>query len=231
MIKQVKAAGGSEVELSGSRDPQSIGEAQCYVLAPAEHVKDSIDDETDEVRSRRIHEQCAVLKFGSGDTWLMLPGDADRYAWEKHITKYHWSRLKAVVLAAIHHGSRTFFYYDDGDEPYKNALKGIDPDYVIISAPKRHESKHEHPHPKAVDFYAEQVGRENVLHTGANRYCFICDIFRDGTYGIRDDKGELAEAYPIGEGKSGNGGGGRSATESIPVVVVTRVDHRPMGAQ
>ena len=96
----------------------------------------------------------------------MLPGDADRDAWEKHITKYHKERLNAAVLAGIHHGSRTFFYYDDGDVPYKEALKAINPDYVILSAPKRQESKHDHPHPRAVEFYAEQVGKENVLHTG-----------------------------------------------------------------
>jgi beta-lactamase superfamily II metal-dependent hydrolase len=231
VIGKVKSAGGRDEELCGSRSARAIGEAQCYVLAPAQHVKDSIEDETDEVRRRRIHEQCTVLKFGSGDTWVMLPGDADRDAWEKHITKYHKERLNAAVLAGIHHGSRTFFYYDDGDVPYKEALKAINPDYVILSAPKRQESKHDHPHPRAVEFYAEQVGKENVLHTGANRYCFICDIFRDGTYGLKDDKGELAEAYPIDDDKGEPSNSGRMWTGPIAAasVVATRVDRRPMG--
>ena len=59
--------------------------------------------------------------------------------------------------------------------PALESVLTCDPDYVILSAPKRHESKHAHPHPRAVDFYEEQVGKENVLHTGANRYSFICD--------------------------------------------------------
>ena len=189
VIKKVKDAGGKEEELLGSNDTRPIGEALCHVLAPAHHVVDSIDDETDEVRRRRIHEQCAVLKFGSSTTWLMLPGDADRDAWEKHITKYHKDHLKAAVFAGSHHGSRTFFYYNDGDEPYKDALKAIEPDYVILSAPKRHESRHAHPHPRAVDFYEEQVGKDNVLHTGAKpllvhlRYLPERNIYGSGRQG------------------------------------------------
>jgi competence protein ComEC len=231
VIKKVKDAGGTEEELLGSNDTRSVGEALCHVLAPAQHVVDSIDDETDEVRRRRIHEQCTVLKFGSETTWVMLPGDADRDAWEKHITQYHRDHLKAAVLAGSHHGSRTFFYYNDGDEPYKEALKAIAPDYVILSAPRHSESRHKHPHPRAVDFYAEQVGKENVLHTGENRYSFICDIFRDGSYSVRDDKGELVDAYPIGgddKGGWGNGGGGRIEPIAAPSIR-TRVDQRPMG--
>jgi beta-lactamase superfamily II metal-dependent hydrolase len=232
VIAKVKSAGGREEELCGSRSPRDIGEAHCYVLAPAQHVKDSIEDETDEVRKRRIHEQCTVLKFGFGDTWVMLPGDADRDAWEKHITKYHLDRLRAAVLAGSHHGLRTFFYYEEGDIPYKDALKAIDPEYVILSAPKRRESKHDHPHPRAVEFYAEQVGKENVLHTGENRYCFICDIFLDGSYGLKDDKGELAEAYPIDDDKGDPSKASRAWTgpTAVASVVSTRVDRRPMGS-
>ncbi|RUL84613.1 ComEC/Rec2 family competence protein [Tautonia sociabilis] len=231
VIKKVTSGGGKEEELCGSRSPRPVGEAECYVLAPAQHVKDSIDDETAEVRRRRIHEHCAVLKFGSGSTWVMLPGDADRDAWEKWITRYHNGRLPAVVLAGSHHGSRTFFYYNDGDEPYKAALKAIAPDYVVLSAPRHSESRHKHPHPRAVDFYAEEVGRQNILHTGENRYCFICDIFRNGTYYIDSDKGELVEAYPIEDKKDGGGGNGSSGKPWAAPAVITRVDHRPMGSR
>lgn len=230
VIEKVKADGGTEEELSGSREPRAIGEAQCFVLAPADHVKDSIEDETSEVRRRRIHEQCVVLKFGSGDTWVMLPGDADRDAWEKHITKYHSERISAAVLAGIHHGSRTFFLYDaEKDEPYLDALRGIDPKYVVLSAPKREESKHGHPSEIAVKHYADHVGDANVLHTGALRHCFICDIFRDGEYHVYSDKGELVEAYPIDDGGKTDGeGNGRSIAS--PAIVSTRVDRRPMGS-
>ncbi len=208
VIAKVKEGGGSEEELRGSQEPRSIGEAQCYVLAPAQHVKDSIEDESPEERRRRIHEQCVVLKFGLGDSWIMLPGDADRDAWEKWITKYHQERLQAAVFAGSHHGSRTFFLYDEEkDEPYLDALRGIDPQYVVLSAPKRKESKHGHPHEVAVKLYAEHVGEANVLHTGALRHCFVCDIFRDGQFHLYSDKGELVEAYPIDSGEVDGGGG------------------------
>lgn len=229
VIDKVKRSGGTEEELSGSRKPRAVGEAECHILAPAQHVKDSIEDETSEERRRRIHEQCVVLKFGFGDTWVMLPGDADRDAWEKWITRYHEERLGAAVFAASHHGSRTFFLYEEEDEPYLDALEGIDPDYVVISAPKRRESKHGHPHEIATKHYADHVGEANVLHTGALRHCFICDIFRDGEYQVYSDKGELVEAYPL-ESDDPNGGRDRKAL-AAPSIVVSRVDHRPMGGR
>ena len=76
----------------------------------------------------------------------MIPGDADRDAFEKHIAEYYKERLGAVVLAASHHGSRTFFRYNESDDPYKDALDYIDPDYVVVSAPTQQESRHGHPH-------------------------------------------------------------------------------------
>jgi len=88
VIKKVKKAGGTEIELLGSRSAKQIGEAEYYVLAPAEHVVEDIEGESGETRYRRIHEQCAVLKFGKSERWIMLTGDADRDAWEKHIHGY-----------------------------------------------------------------------------------------------------------------------------------------------
>ena len=110
------------------------------------------------------------------------------------------------MLAASHHGSRTYFCYDENDNPYLEALNTIDPTYVIISAPKQSESKHDHPHDDAVKLYNDKVGRDNVHHTGQNRYCYIFDILQDGTHiKIHDDSGEIAKAYPINEnGKFAN---------------------------
>jgi beta-lactamase superfamily II metal-dependent hydrolase len=200
IIEKVKKANGSESEvmLKGSRDEKSIGEVGYYILSPAKYVTDEVSDEDPDTRYRRIHEQCAVLKFGIGRTWVMIAGDSDREAFEKHITKYHKERLESVVLAASHHGSRTFFRYEENDDPYLEALNTINPTYVTISAPKQSESKHDHPHEDAVKLYNEKVGSDNVHHTGQNRYCYIFDIFQDGTHtNIQDDSGEIAKAYPI----------------------------------
>jgi competence protein ComEC len=227
----VTQRGGKEVKLQGSRTPSAVGEVQYFVLAPAEYVVDDIAEETAEARYQRIHEQCAVLRLGFDSTWVMLTGDADRDAWEKHITSYHEERLPSQVLSAAHHGSRTFFRHDEDEEPFRDALQKIAPDYVVISAPKRSESPFGHPHEDAVREYADQVGDDNVLHTGKMRYSFVCDVFRDGTYQITDDGGELAKAYHVGgnEPENDGGSGGKARQAPAPAVVVTRVDRRPMG--
>jgi beta-lactamase superfamily II metal-dependent hydrolase len=231
VIDEVIAAGGTEAELCASRTPFVIGEVDCYVLSPAQHVKDDISDETAEGRDRRIHEHCAVLRIGFADTWVVLPGDADRDAWEKHIRYYEdYGLLPAQVLAAAHHGSRTFFCYEEEDEPYLDGLNAVDPEYVVISAPKRDESPHGHPHELAVEHYADKVGDDNILHTGADRYCFICDFFRDGQYLIYPDGGRLVEAYGFkGDDEGGDGRSNKSRWSSIATIGGTRIDDRPMG--
>lgn len=230
VINKVKKEHGedAETELEGSRAAKDIGEAQYHVLAPAKHVKDDIDEETSDERYRRIHEQCTVLKFGYSDTWVMLTGDADRDAWEKHITVYHKDRLPAQVLSAAHHGSRTFFRYDKDDNPYLDALQTISPDYVILSAPTSKESPHDHPHQDAVELYEEEVDKDNILHTGKNRECFICDIYSDGGYAISDDT-KLVDEYEISSDNA-NRDEENKATKSTPAIITgTKIDRRPMG--
>jgi competence protein ComEC len=231
VIEAVEADGGQTVELRGSREPSSFGDVVCYVLAPADYVKDEIEDEDAETRYRRIHEQCAVLRFGVDDAWILITGDADRDAWEKHIAAYHGTgdenRIAAAVMTAPHHGSRTFFRYKEEDEPYEEAIELIEPKYVIISAPTQEESPHGHPHDDAVELYAQHVQEENVLHTGENRYCYICDVYEDGEYQITNDKGRLAEAYPLGtEEEDDNSGSKQKQGRLFPV---STVDQRPMG--
>lgn len=223
VIRKVKARGGSEVELDASRTPYAFGDAQIYVLSPAEHVKDEIAEEDPKVRRKRIHEHSVVLRVGSGDAWIMLTGDADRDAWELHITDYHADRLPSAVLSAAHHGSRTFFVHNEGEEPYMGALDAIDPEYVIVSAPRQDESRHGHPHDDAMKIYRDKVGPGMVLHTGKDRHSYICDIRRDGTVEVRDDGGRLAESYPYRpDGDGGNGSGGKSG----PSVFRPRADVR-----
>jgi len=165
------------------------------LFSPAEYVAAEIANETNEERDKRIHEQCVVLKIGTGETWVMLTGDADRDAWEQRITDYHAERLPATVLSAPHHGSRTFFLYEEDDDPYLDALNTIDPTYVVISAPTSEESPYDHPHEIALDLYADHVGSDNVLHTGRGRCSYICDVHRDGRLEMTHDDGQLAAAY------------------------------------
>jgi beta-lactamase superfamily II metal-dependent hydrolase len=223
VIEKIKKEGGREEILIGSKDEKTIGEGKYYVLSPAEYVKDDVNEENPDTRYRRIHEQCAVLKFGINQTWGMISGDADRDAFEKHITGYHKGRLSSIALTASHHGSRTFFRYDEKDKPYLDALNAIDPKYITILAPKPEESKHDHPHEDAVELYAAKVGKDNVHHTGQKRYCYIFDIYQDGKYSnIQNDNGALAKAYPINNGDDG-GKNGQSYTERKDKTIIPAV--------
>lgn len=214
LIKDVeKRKGKSAVtELFGTRTETSFLDLQVHVLAPAEHVKDEVNEEEAERRYQRIHENCAVLRIGKSPSWLLVTGDADLVAFRDNITKYHKERLGAFLLDASHHGSRSFFMAKEGDDPYVDALSAIGPDYVVISAPTQKESPHDHPHDDAIALYEEHVGKGNVHHTGAERESFIFDIYEDGTHSAAlTDNGILAEAYgleaPEGD-DGGNGGGG-----------------------
>lgn len=232
LIAKVKKKYGdaAEVIIEGSRSAVNCGEAEYHFLSPAEHVTDDVNEEDADKRRARIHEQCGVIKFGKGGTWVIIVGDADKCAFEAHITKYHKERLSSVVLGASHHGSRTFFVELEGDVPYKDGLSAIDPDYVIVSAPKQKESRHGHPHDDAMELYEEHVGVGNVLHTGEQRYCFITDIYTDGTYGgVQDDQGELVEAYGLSDDED-DGNAKKASVMIAPAAYArTRVDDRPMG--
>ena len=214
LIDDVTKRGGEVVELNGSRSAKDLFDVQVYTLAPAEHVKDDVNEEDADARYRRIHENCSVLRFGKETSWILVTGDADLCAFKKHITNYHEKRMSSFVLDASHHGSRSFFMESEGDEPYLDALKAIDPEFVVISAPTVDESRHSHPHDDAVKIYTKYVGAENVLHTGKERASFFFDIYEDDTRsGPQGDGGKLAEAYGLDKddgGDEGDDGGGTS---------------------
>jgi beta-lactamase superfamily II metal-dependent hydrolase len=238
VIKWVKKKHGASAasEMRGSDSPTAFGDAEIYILSPADYVKKDIEGEDAAGRRKRIHEHCAVLRIGKDSTWIMFTGDADRTAWEDHITEHHKDRLPSQILSASHHGSRTFFKHDkDDDDPFMTALETIDPDYVIVSAPKQTESRHEHPHDDAMDLYEEHVGKDNVLHTGANRETYICDIYTDGTYSVETDT-KLVDEYGRDNddddknSKKENKSSGPAIRTAAPAVA-TRLDSRPMGSE
>ena len=221
----------AEVIIEGSRSSVPYGDAEYHFLSPAEHVTEDVNEEDADKRRARIHEQCSVIKFGTGSTWVIIVGDADKCAFEKHIAKYHKERLPSKVLAGSHHGSRTFFMENEGDDAYKDGLNAIDPEYLIVSAPKQKESRHGHPHDNAMELYRDHVGKDNVLHTGEQRYCFITDIYEDGTYsGVQHDQGELVDTYGLTDDDDGGKGVAKAAITVAPAAYTrTRVDDRPMG--
>jgi competence protein ComEC len=214
LIAKVKRKYGdaAEVIMDGSRSAVTYGEAEYHFLAPAEHVTEEVNEEDAEKRRARIHEQCGVIKFGKDKQWIIIMGDADRCAFEKHIAKYHKDRLPSFCMCASHHGSDTFFRENEDQEPYMDGLDAIDPEFVVVSAPTREESKHDHPCEFAMEKYEDKVGDENVFHTGEDRYSFIFDILDDGTHINSDDGGQLAEEYGLNADDDTNGGKSRAAS-------------------
>lgn len=214
LMKDVEKRNGAKAvrELDASNTEQPLFDASYYVLAPANHVNDDVNEEDPDDRYRRIHENCSVLRVGKEPGWALITGDADLIAFRDHITNYHRSRLPSFLLDASHHGSRSFFKKDEKDEPFLDALEAIKPKYVVISAPTVEESRHDHPHPDAVKIYADQVGATNVLHTGADRESFFFDIYEDGTHsGPQSDKGRLTAGYGLDQEDDDGGGGTRKS--------------------
>jgi competence protein ComEC len=232
--KSVQEKGGEDRTITGTRTTESIGDAVFNMLSPAAYVQDEIGCEDPEVRYRRIHEHCAVLRFGYGSpnpTYVMITGDSDKCAWSEHITDYHGNgdenRLRAQILSAAHHGSRTFFKTNEQDpEPFTRHMDLISPTHLILSAPLQEESCHGHPHKDALEIYRRYVEEDAILHTGSGRRSFICDIYSDGQYLINDDGGELARAYGFND--DGDGGNGNKLGSSGPYII-SQVDRRPMG--
>lgn len=197
-----------DVEYNGSRTEAKFGEVSVDVLSPAPHVKEEIDKETGDARDKRIHEYCGVLRlrYGDDEKAVLITGDADKAAWQDHITGYHSKRLKSDVLSAVHHGSRTFFKKDKDDkEPYKEHLETIDPDYLIISSPKQSESPHNHPHDDALDLYKEVLDEKDIFVLGEERDARIVAITKEGVLTINSDDGALATSYPSNDTKKSTG--------------------------
>jgi competence protein ComEC len=232
LIKVMKRVGDENVFLlKGSREENklddknySLGDVGFNILAPAEYVTDEIEDEKPEDRYNRIHEQCAVIKFfyGTERKCILLTGDSDKIAWQKHITDYHAERLPADVLSASHHGSNTFFKNGDED-PYEEHIKKIKPSHLVISAPKRSESPHGHPDEEAIKIYKKYIDDDNIYHLGKNRECVIVDIYDDGDLDVIIDK-DLVEHYGLKKEDDND-----KHSVSRVGAVTSRMDRKPMG--
>ncbi|WP_346835947.1 ComEC/Rec2 family competence protein [Paenibacillus polymyxa] len=213
--------------LRGTRSEAEIGYVKYDILSPAEHVSDDIMSGTDDEVNKRIHEHCAVIRFkyGTNEKQVLITGDADWVAWKEHITEYHKERLPSTILSAVHHGSRTFFMEKEDDEPYLTHLDKMNSTYLVVSAPRQSESKHEHPHTVAMNLYKNYFEESNIFHLGENRECVIVDIQEDGAYSIKTDK-ELAKTYGFKEEKS-------TSNQNAPInpYTKTQLDRKPMGGQ
>jgi competence protein ComEC len=230
LIAKVARSGGAERKLVGTNEQENFGRVSIQFLSPAPYVVEDIAGETAAARDQRIHEHCAVMRvtYGTPQVHVMITGDSDKAAW-KRISGYHGkeedNRTAAHVLSAAHHGSYTFFKdRDDDPDPITDHLDRIAPEHVIISAPDRQDSKHEHPDPYAVERYEKAVGADNVHHMGSRAWSFVVDVFSDGTYQLFSDNGALADRLGFGKDDEPDDKSG----DAPPVI--SRIERsRPMG--
>ncbi len=214
---------------------KKLGNIDYQVLSPAEYLCDDVNDETQDTRDARIHEQCGVIKFtyGKDAKSILITGDSDKIAWKDHITDYHTNNLPSEILSASHHGSRTFFKTGKDDKDvYETHIESIKPTYVIISAPKQEDSPHDHPHDDAMELYKKHVDEDGIFHLGSGPYSIIVDIDSDGNMELNTDT-ELIEVY---------GNGGDDGDEDVKndefnfkdiyiASQTTRLDKKPMGSK
>ncbi len=213
---------------------KKLGNIDYQVLSPAEYLCEDINEENQDKRDDRIHEQCGVIKFtyGKNAKSILITGDSDKTAWKDHITDYHKKNLPSFVLSASHHGSRSFFKNGKDDkDPYEIHIKNIKPTYLIISAPKQSESPHNHPHDDAIELYKKHVEDENILHLGANLESVIVDIDSEGNIDVKIDK-ELIETYGKGDNDGADGNEGDKARDYASIYVgsqTSKIDNKPNG--
>ena len=172
-----------------SKTVKKIGDVDFQVFSPAKYVCDDIAGEDPEARSRRIHEQCGVIKFTYKDKSILLTGDSDKTAWKESIKAYYEDNLKSEVLSASHHGSRSFFKDGEDDKDvYEEHIEAIGPEYLIISAPKQKDSLHDHPHDDALDLYKKHIEEGNIFHLGVKGESVVADIDSNGNLTISDEE-------------------------------------------
>ena len=184
---------------------KNLGLIDFHIFAPAEFVCDDIEDEDEDIRYNRIHEQCGVFKFTYKGKSVLFTGDADKKAWQEHITEHHGEALKSDIVTASHHGSRTAFKTgEDDDKPFKDHLTKINANYLVISAPKQEDSPHDHPHDDAIKIYKEFFKESNIFHlakenNGDEAYCLVVTITEEGKILIDIDKELIAKYSKTGD--------------------------------
>ena len=214
--EKIKRPQGSRTPL-GEKDPDlDLGEemtVRCFSPPGYIEIEETLDE--DEAK-QLVHENCLVLKIAFEDASLILTGDSNLACWER-ILDYYKGRteeetgtevLKADILHASHHGSRTFF--KDGDENSEaslEALETIAPDAVVVSVGENNQ--HDHPHEDIMDAYRAQVGDDNVFetrHTGT----VVMEVDAGAPYRIILDSDGYAEDYGWSDEDNDDDDGGGS---------------------
>jgi hypothetical protein len=155
-----------------------------------------------------------VLRMEFRGLGVLLPGDSNKPCWERIYTHYA-DILPSKIMLAAHHGSRTFFKKNEGDEePLTAHLKKINSEYVVISV--SYPSKHDHPHDDALKLYKQVVAEKNIRYT-ENKEKLACHVLRvykeakDGKwYYTFTENTEIARQYLLAEAEEQGAVGGEA---------------------
>ena len=79
------------------RYTKKLGDIEYQVLSPANYLCEDINEEDQDTRDERIHEQCGEIKltYGKEAKSILITGDADKAAGKDHITEQHKKNLPA----------------------------------------------------------------------------------------------------------------------------------------
>lgn len=177
---------------ASSKPWATVGDVTFYVFRPSAYVKPDKDKTEDEKREA-IHNECMVLKVVYADRIVLFTGDSNKAAWESIVKHYNKDGLlKADVLHASHHGSRTFFMKDKGDDAYVAHLDAIGPDTVVISVGA--DNGYDHPHDDALELYDN--GERDIYRTDEH-LTIVLTIDEDGTMTWSMDDQDFQDAYQL----------------------------------
>ena len=206
----IKDLGDKAKKVCACADPYAeIGDVTVHIFRPSQYVKPE-KDKTESEKREAIHSECMVVRVSYAGRAVMFTGDSHKGAWESIVKHYEDDLLKADVLHASHHGSRTFYKKRCADDPaWTKHLDVINPTDVVISVGA--ENGHDHPHGDMLKEYEKRVGGEHVYRTD-EQLTIVLTIDEDGTMDWQaDDPDNLQDKYelptPDDDGSDGNGGG------------------------
>ncbi|MDH3309225.1 MAG: DNA internalization-related competence protein ComEC/Rec2 [Gammaproteobacteria bacterium] len=120
----------------------------------------------DDDRTRPQNDSSCVLLVRSRFGSILLPGDIEAGA-EKRLVELWGDRLRAEILVAPHHGSKT--------SSTSGFIEAVAPRHVLF--PIGYRNRHRHPHPDVVQRYAERGIR---LHDSASAGALEIRLRADG---------------------------------------------------
>lgn len=154
-----------------------LGGAEIYCLCSSEALSDKIKSRRfKEIKEAKIqHTNSIVLMIQYAGRSILLPSDSDWKAWKEKIVPDFKSTdlLKANILVASHHGSRSFFTDEtvndtidpeqNPDNTYVDSIDYIDPSIVLIPCGKYESASH--PNKEALKIYKDKTANEQVYTT------------------------------------------------------------------